>query len=228
MNIALMADSFVRMLDGALLTLELVALSLALGFAFAVSLALMRRSGNLIVSSLAYGYVFLFRGTPLLVQIFFVYYGIGQFQAVRQSFAWEVLREPFWCAVIALTLNTAAYGSEIVRGALDSVPKGQIEAARALGMSRLLTARLVILPLAVRQGLPAYGNEMILMVKASALASIITLMEVTGIARAIVSRTFAPLEVFAAAAAIYLAINATIAFAVRLLERRLSPERRPR
>ena len=146
----------------------------------------------------------MFRGTPLLVQIFLIYYGLGQFEAIRDSFLWTFFREPFWCAILALTLNTGAYTSEIIRGGIQSVPFAQIEAARACGMGRLLLFRRIVLPLAIRQALPAYGNEIILMVKASSLASTITLMEVTGIARGIIAKTFAPVEIFIVAGAIYL------------------------
>ena len=131
------------------------------------------------------GYVAAFRGTPLLVQIFLIYYGLGQFRPTLQSLGlWGFFRAPFWCAILALTLNTAAYGTEIIRGGLQSVPYGQIEAARACGMSRSLAYRRVILPIALRQALPSYGNEIILMIKGTSLTSIITLLDITGIARA--------------------------------------------
>src|SRR5690606_32876714 len=138
MNFALMWESLPRLLGGLVLTLELVGLSLLLGFFVAVGVALMRLSSNPALSGFAYAYVFVFRGTPLLVQIFLIYYGLGQFEAIRGSFLWTLFREPFWCAILALTLNTGAYTSEIIRGGIESVPYGQIEAARACGMNRLL------------------------------------------------------------------------------------------
>ena len=170
--------------------------------------------------------MFVFRGTPLLVQIFLIYYGLGQFEAIRDSFLWTFFREPFWCAILALTLNTGAYTSEIIRGGIQSVPWGQVEAARACGMSRLLLFRRIVLPIALRQALPAYGNEVILMVKSSSLASTITLLEVTGIARGIIAKTFAPVEIFIVAGAIYLAINFLVTRAIRAAEWRLSPHLR--
>lgn len=227
MDIDLMIASLPRLLSGAGLTLQLVFASLACGLVLAVPLGLMRLSANPLLSGAAWSYVFVFRGTPLLVQIFLIYYGIGQFDAIRQSALWPFLREPYWCAILALTLNTAAYTSEVVRGGIQSVPWGQIEAAKACGMSRALQFRRIVVPQAVRQALPAYGNEIILMVKASALASTITLMEVTGIARAIVARTFAPVELFLVAGAIYLAINFIAAQGVKALEWYLTPYRRP-
>src|SRR5262249_31444458 len=155
----------------------------------------LRLSGIWVLDWSARAYVFVFRGSPLLVQMFLIYYGLGQFEAVRESIFWTFLRQPFWCALLALTLNTAAYGSEIIRGGLQSGPKGQIDAATACGMSRSLAFRRIIFPLAVRQALPAYGNEFISMIKATALASIITMMEITGIAYKLISETYRGVEI---------------------------------
>ena len=228
MNLDLIQTSLPKLLAGVPLTLQLVFISVAIGLVAAVGIALMRLSPSWIVREIAYRYVYVFRGTPLLVQLFLIYYGLGQFEAVRESIAWIVLREPFWCAIIALALNTAAYSSEIIRGGIQSVPRGQLEAAQACGMSRLLRFRRIVMPIAIRQGLPAYSNEIILMVKATSLASVITLMEVTGIARSEVSRTFAPYEIWTAAAIIYLTINFAITRAIDAIEYRLSPHLRPR
>ena len=172
------------------------------------------------------GYVFILRGTPLLLQIFLIYYGIGQFAVVRDSILWPFLRQPYWCAILALTLNTAAYGSEIIRGGLQSVPSGAIEAARVSGMSGVLLYRRIILPLAIRQALPAYSNELIAMVKSTSLASIVTLMEISGIAYAIISETYRALEVFLCAGALYLLINFLLTRAVAALEWWLNPQLR--
>lgn len=215
-------------LRGVPLTLTLVLLSLAFGGVAAIGLALMRLSDNKAMSSFAYGYVFVFRGTPLLVQLFLVYYGVSQFEAVRESVAWPVLRDARWCAVIALAMNTAAYTSEIIRGGIQSVPHGAVEAARACGMPAFMAFRRIVLPSAFRQALPSYGNEVILMVKASSLASTVTLMEITGIARAVISRTFAPFEIFIVAGAIYLLINFLITRLVKYAEWRLTPYLRER
>jgi octopine/nopaline transport system permease protein len=222
MNLALMWESLPQLLGGLVLTLELVGLSLLLGFVVAVGVALLRLSSNLALSGFAYGYVFVFRGTPLLVQIFLIYYGLGQFEVIRDSFLWTFFREPFWCAILAYTLNTGAYTSEIIRGGIGSVPYGQVEVARACGMGRLLLFRRIVFPIAIRQALPAYGNEIMLMVKGSSLASTITLMEVTGIARSIISKTFAPVEIFIVAGSIYLLINFLVSHVVRHVEYRLS------
>jgi len=224
MDLDFLADTMRQLAGGVPLLLQLATFSIAAGAVFAVMLALMRLSDNRLLDAIARLYVFVFRGTPLLVQIFLIYYGLGQFPEIRQSFVWPFLRQPYWCALLALTLNTAAYSSEIIRGGILSVPFGQIEAARACGMSRALVFRRIILPQGLRVALPAYGNEIILMTRATALASIITLMEVTGIASKIISETFRAVEVFICAGAIYLVINFAISRGVAFLERRLSPQ----
>lgn len=226
MDFQFLFETFLRLLEGLPLTLQLVAISVSIGAGFAVLLALMRVSKISPLDQLARAYVFFFRGTPLLVQIFLVYYGLAQFAAVRESLFWPFLREPYWCAILALTLNTAAYGCEILRGGLQAVPWGQIEAGRAYGMSGVLLLRRIIFPIMIRQALPAYGNEIILMVKGTSLTSIITMMEVTGIAHKIISETYRSLEVFICAGAIYLAVNFVISRAVSTLEHSLSPHLR--
>lgn len=228
MNWQLMWDSLPRMLGGMTLTLQLILASLALGAVVAFVVALLRLSGNRPVEWLAAAYVFVFRGTPLLVQIFLIYYGLGQFEFIRDSFLWPFLREPMWCAILALTLNTGAYTSEVLRGAILSVPQGQVEAARACGMSRALAFRRIVLPVAIRQMLPAYGNEVILMVKASSLASTITLMEITGIARRMIAQTFAVFELFIVAGVIYLLLNFIASRLIKYVEWRLTPYLRAR
>jgi octopine/nopaline transport system permease protein len=226
MDLDFLRETILMLLSGAPLTLQLAAFSVGAGAVLAVLLALMRLSGNPLLDYPARSYVFVFRGTPLLVQIFLIYYGLGQFPEIRDSFAWPFLRQPYWCALLALTLNTAAYSSEIIRGGILSVPFGQIEAARACGMSRALIFRRIVVPQGLRVALPAYGNEIILMTRSTALASVITLMEVTGIASKIIAETFRPVEVFICAGAIYLSLNFAISRGIALLERRLSPQTR--
>jgi octopine/nopaline transport system permease protein len=226
MDLRFALDTLTALLSGVPLTLELAAYSVGLGAILALGLALLRVSGIGILDWSARTYVFVFRGSPLLVQMFLIYYGLGQFEAVRESIFWPFLRQPFWCALLALTLNTAAYGSEIIRGGLQSVPKGQIDAATACGMSRSLAFRRIIFPLAVRQALPAYGNEFISMIKATALASIITMMEITGIAYKLISETYRGVEILICAGLIYLAINSLLIQALALIEHKLSAHRR--
>ena len=169
--------------------------------------------------ALPYAYIFFFRGTPLLVQLFLVYYGLAQFDAVRNSPMWPYLRDPFWCATVTMTLHTAAYIAEILRGAIQAIPPGEIEAARALGMSKPKAMFYIILPRAARIGLPAYSNEVILMLKASALASTVTLLELTGMARTIIARTYLPVEIFFAAGVFYLVMAYVLVRGFKLLER---------
>lgn len=226
MDVEFLWQTLLQLLPGIPLTLELAFYSVAAGFCLALLLALARLSPYRWLSELARGYVFCFRGTPLLVQLFLIYYGLGQFDAVRHSFLWPMLREPYGCALLTLSLCTAAYGSEILRGGLLSVPHGAIEAARACGMSRLLMMRRIIFPIAIRQALPAYGNELISMVQSTSLCSIITLMDITGIAAKIISETYRALEVFLVTGLIYLLINLLISRLVMLLEYRLTPHLR--
>ncbi|WP_313102689.1 ABC transporter permease [Stutzerimonas nitrititolerans] len=216
-------ETFIRwlpsFLDGAWLTLQLVGVSVLAGLILALPLGIARSSRHFPVRALPYAYIFFFRGTPLLVQLFLVYYGLAQFDVVRQGPLWPYLRDPYWCAIITMTLHTAAYIAEIIRGAIQNVPAGEVEAARALGMSRRQTLWHIILPRATRIGLPAYSNEVILMLKASALASTITLLELTGMARKIAARTYLHEEMFLTAGLIYLVIAFVLMQGFKLLER---------
>jgi octopine/nopaline transport system permease protein len=225
MDFEFMAETFSQLIAGVPVMLSLVGSSLVLGFVFAVILAQMRLSKNLLLSKLAYAYVYVFRSTPLLVQIFLIYYGSGQFREFFESVGlWYFLREPYFCAILALTMNTAAYTSEIIRGGIQSVPWGELEAGRAIGMSGLTLFRRIVFPIAIRQALPAYGNEIILMVKSTSLASTITILEVTGIAKKIIATTYLTIEVFIIAGAIYLSINFIITRGIRWIEVKLSPQ----
>ena len=208
---------------GLWLTALLTLTSVAVGFNLGLALAVMRLSKNRFVSRLAKGYTTVFRGTPLLVQLFLFYYGLGQISFVRDNPAlWWIIGDGVHCAVMALALNTAAYTSEILRGGLMSIPGGLVEAAQACGMSRLLCFRRITFPLAIRQALPAYGNELVLVVKGTSLASTITVLEITGHAKRLMSQTYAILEVFAIAGVLYLLINLVLITLVRLLEVRLT------
>lgn len=221
MNWQVMWDSLPELAEGALLTIELVVISGVLGLALAVPLALARVARPLWLRAGPFAYIFFFRGTPLLIQIFLVYYGASQFEAVRESFLWPILREAYWCAIIAFTLNTAAYTAEILRGAIQAVPEGEIEAAKAIGMGRWMRLRRVVLPRAFRIALPAYSNEVILMLKGSALASTITLLDLTGVARTLIAKTYMPIELFLAAGLFYLVITAVALQGFRFIEKRI-------
>ncbi|MFL2890340.1 MAG: ABC transporter permease, partial [Candidatus Pelagibacterales bacterium] len=195
MRFELMYESFFEIIKGVPLTLEVVFLSTIFGLVLAVGVALMRVSKNKFFSNPAYYFIYTIRGTPLLLQLFFIYYGLAQFTFIRESFLWYVLESPLFCGILTLTLSTAAYSAEIIRGGMQSVSPGYIEAGSSMGMSKMLRLRKIILPITIRQALPAYGNELILMVKATSLISIVTLMEITGIARTIISKTYAPVEI---------------------------------
>ncbi len=209
------------LLEGAQLTLKLVAIAVLVGLLIAIPLGMARASRHWYVRALPFSYIFFFRGTPLLLQLFLVYYGLAQFDAVRQGPLWPYLRDPYWCALLAMTMHTAAYIAEIIRGAIQAVPPGEVEAARSLGMTRAQTMFHIILPRAARIGLPAYSNEVILMLKASSLASTITLLELTGMARTIIARTYLPVEIFFAAGLFYLAMTFILVQVFRWLERKL-------
>lgn len=226
MDFAFLSETFLTLLGGIPLTLNLAVVSVAIGGICAVFLAIMRLSGVPPLAWFARSYVYVFRGTPLLIQIFLIYYGLGQFRpTLEQLGLWGFLREPYWCAILALALNTAAYSSEIIRGGILAVPHGALEAATSCGMSPSLRFRRIIFPIAVRQALPAYGNELILMVKATSLASVITMMEVTGLAGKLISQSYRTIEVFVCAGIIYLFLNFVLTRGIYLLEWWLSTER---
>jgi len=221
-DVALIVDSIPKMLDGLGLTLKLLFLSSAIGLALAVVTLLMRMSGLWFLAWPAMLYIFVFRGTPILVQIFVIYYGLPQFDLVRESVLWPILREPFGCTVVALSLNAGAYVSEILRGGVLGVDRGLHEAGKALGLSAHQRFVYVTAPIAIRLAIPAYGNDFISMLKATALASTVTLMDMTGVARTIVAKTFAPYEIFIAAAIVYLSMTWVFQRGFALLERRMS------
>jgi His/Glu/Gln/Arg/opine family amino acid ABC transporter permease subunit len=221
-DVALIVDSIPKMLDGLGLTLELLFLSSAIGLVLAVVTLLMRMSGLWFLAWPAMAYIFVFRGTPILVQIFVIYYGLPQFDLVRESVLWPILREPFGCTVVALSLNAGAYVSEILRGGVLGVDRGLHEAGKALGLSAAQRFVYVTAPIAIRLAIPAYSNDFISMLKATALASTVTLMDMTGVARTIVAKTFAPYEIFIAAAIVYLSMTWVFQRGFGLLERRMS------
>ena len=229
MDLAIIWESLPRLLDGAVLTLEITVVSLVVGLALAVPLAIMRLSPNPVLWMPVYGYILYFRGTPLLVQLFLVYYGSGQFRPfLDQIGLWVLFREAYFCAVLTLTLNTAAYTAEILRGAIQGVPRGDIEAARALGMSGTLLYRRIVLPKAFRIALPAYTNEVVFLLQATSLISIITLLDLTGVARIIVARSFEPYKLYITAGLIYLAMSYFFILLSRFIEHRLSGHMRER
>lgn len=221
MNWQIMFTYIPQLLQGLVLTVQLVSISVLVGLLIALPLGIARCSQHWMVRVFPYGYMFFFRGTPLLVQLFLVYYGLAQFESVRQGPFWPYLRDPFWCAVITMTLHTAAYIAEIIRGAIQAVPNGELEAARALGMSSPQSLVFITLPRALRIGLPAYSNEVILMLKASSLASTVTLLELTGMARTIIAKTYLPVEIFFMTGLFYLLISIVLVQLFKQFERYL-------
>ncbi len=221
-DFALLFQSLPRMLEAIGVTLQLLIYSSLIGLVFAFLVLMMRISGKWYLIAPAQIYIYIFRGTPILVQIFIIYYGLSQFAAVRDSVLWYVLREPFWCCVIALSLNAGAYVSEILRGGMLGVSKGILEAASALGINKVDRFIYITSPIMIRLSIPAYSNDMISMAKATSLASTVTLLDVTGVARTIQAETFSPYEVFIAAAIIYIAIAWIMQKCFGLLEHRMS------
>ena len=220
MDFELMANSLPKLLNATIITLKLLSVSLIIGLIIGLFFAILRLNKNKVINKIAYGYSYVFRGTPLLVQIFIIYFGLGQIEYLRSTFLWVVLKEPYWCAIIAFALNTGAYTSEILRSAFQTIKPGLIEAGKSLGISNKIIFYRIQLPIAIRQSLPAYGNEIILMLKGTSLASTVTLMDLTGVAKYIISTTFKPIEVFIVAGGIYLFMTFIIHNVIKFLERK--------
>jgi octopine/nopaline transport system permease protein len=220
MDLSLMATSLPKLLSAAVVTLKLLSISLFFGLIIGLIFAILRLNKNPIINKFAYGYSYVFRGTPLLVQIFIIYFGLGQIEYFRSTFLWVVFKEPYWCAIIAFALNTGAYTSEILRSAFETIKPGIIEAGKSLGISSKIIFYKIQIPVAIRQSLPAYGNEIILMMKGTSLASTVTIMDLTGVAKHIVSTTYKPLEVFLLAGGIYLFMTFLIHNLIKYLEKK--------
>ncbi len=221
-DFALIAETFPRLVDGLWLTLVLLAVSLLGGAVLAAPTTWMLLHRRRAIAAPARVYVWMFRGTPALVQLFVIYYGLAQFEWLRETAAWTLLREPFWCCILAFSLNSGAYTAEILRGAVNGVPAEQSEAARALGLRPVQNFRLIVWPQALRLALPPYSNEVVGMMKTTALASTVTLAEVTGIAETIAAETFAPYEVYLSAAVIYLIVAFLLERLLRVAEYSIS------
>ena len=222
MDFSIMASSFPKLLSASVITLKLLSLSLFFGVFIGLLFAILRLNKNILINKFAYGYSYVFRGTPLLVQIFIIYFGLGQIEYFRTTFLWEIFKEPYWCAIIAFALNTGAYTSEILRSAFQTIKPGIIEAGKSLGISKKIIFYKIQVPVAIRQSLPAYGNEIILMMKGTSLASTVTLMDITGVAKYIIATTFKPIDVFIVAGSIYLFKTFAIHNLLKFLEKRFS------
>ena len=220
MDFELMINSFPKLLNATVITLKLLSASLFFGLFIGLLFAVLRMNKNPILNKFSYGYSYVFRGTPLLVQIFIIYYGLGQIEYLRSTVLWVIFKEPYWCAIIAFALNTGAYTSEILRSAFQTIKPGLIEAGKSLGIPSRIIFYKIQIPIAIRQSLPAYGNEIILMLKGTSLASTVTLMDLTGVAKYIISTTFRPIEVFIVAGSIYLFMTFLVHNFIKFLERR--------
>lgn len=215
------------LLKASLMTIELVVFSSALGLVLGVILALLRLSKNPLVFILPFAFITFFRGTPLLIQIFLIYYGLGQFDVIKNSVLWQpVLSQAYWCAIIALTLNTSAYVAEIVRGAIKAVPKGELEAGDVLGMTPVQKFVRITMPRAFGIMIPAYSNEVIFLLKGSALVSTITVADLMYSVKGIIAKTYLNMEVYVVVAVVYLMFSWVLLGVFHLLEKRINHHKR--
>jgi arginine/ornithine transport system permease protein len=228
MNLAAISESLPLYFNGLLVTVKLLAVALAIGLAFAIPLAVMRASRNKWLSRPVWCFTYFFCGTPMLVQLFLIYYGLAQFVWIRESFVWPWFSSAWFCAAFAFALNTCAYTIEIIAGAIRSTNAGEIEAAKSMGMSRWVLIRRILLPSALRRSLPAYSNEVIFMLHGTSLASIVTLMDLTGAAREMNSTFYLPFEAFLTAGAFYLVLTFVLVGLFHLAEKRFLVHLRPR
>ena len=206
MNFDLIIEFLPKFYEGAWTTLWLVATSLVIGFIISIPLSLSRAYSVPIAAHFSSGYSYLMRGTPLLVQVYLLYFGLAQFEAIRESWAWVVLKDPETCLILGFSLNTAAYMSEIILGAIRAVPKGEIEAARTYGMSEVKVVRFVTLPNALRRSIPPLSNEVIFLTHASVIASVLSVADILGVGRELNASYYVVLEGFLTAAVFYAVI----------------------
>ena len=221
MNFDLIWTNLDSLLWGVWTTIWLTGASLAIGLVLATLCAVILTERIPVLEWLVRGFVYVFRGTPLLVQLYLIYYGLSQFPEIRRSFLWPWLREPWFCALLVFSLNTAAYTTEILRGAISNLRRGELEAAVAFGMSPLTRLRRIVLPAAFRQALPQYSNEVVFMLHGSSVASVITIQDILGAGRTLNARYYVTYEGFVSAAVLYMAITFIVVGVFRLLEKRL-------
>ena len=220
LDFQLIADSLPLYGSGVLVTFKLLFIALALGLALAIPLALLRVSRAPWLNGPAWLYTYVIRGTPMLVQLFLIYYGLAQFEAVRESFMWPYLSSATFCACLAFAINTSAYTAEIIAGSLRATPNGEIEAAKAMGMSRFKMYKRILLPSALRRALPQYSNEVIMMLQTTSLASIVTLIDITGAARTVNAQYYLPFEAYITAGVFYLCLTFILVKLFKMAERR--------
>jgi arginine/ornithine transport system permease protein len=226
-DIPVIVESIPAFFKGLQVTLLLLVLACGSGFLLSVPLAVARVSPNRWLSTPVFLFTYVLRGTPLLVQMFMIYHGLAQFEAVRESFLWPAFRSPWFCAWLVFTLNTTAYTTEIFAGALKATPAGELEAARSFGISDGAIYRRILLPGALRRALPQYGNEVVMMMHATAIASTVTLVEITRVARDVYYNHLSVVESFGVAGAIYFVLTFGLAGIFKLVERRALRHIRP-
>ncbi|MFT6927786.1 MAG: arginine/ornithine transport system permease protein [Psychromonas sp.] len=222
MDFSIFVNEYQFYLDGLWTTIWLVTLSLLLGLFIAVPVGIMRSSENWLIKAPAWSFMYFFRGTPLLVQLFLIYYGAAQFDLIHETWLWHYFQEAWFCALLAFTLNTGAYTAEIIRGVISTMPKTELEAAKAYGMSESQILRRITLPNSIRRALPAYSNEIIFMIHGSAIAGIVTIVDITGAARVVNARYYAPFEAYLGAAMLYMCLTFSVIFAFKKWENRYS------
>lgn len=228
MNVDAIVESMPLYFNGVLTTIKLLATALLVGLVFALPLGILRASPNLWIARPVWCFTYVIRGTPMLVQLFLVYYGLAQFEWMRESALWPWFRSAWFCAALAFAINTCAYTTEMLAGSIKATNAGELEAARSMGMSRATVLRRILLPSALRRALPAYSNEAIMMLHGTSLASIVTLMDLTGAAREMNSRFYLPFEAFLTAGAFYLALTFVLVSAFHLAEKRFLSHLRAR
>ncbi len=227
-DFSIIAGEWPTYLEGLINTSWLVLVSLIAGLCIAIPMGIFRSSQSALLRYPAWIYIYFFRGTPLLVQLFIIYYGAGQWHWLQTTGAWRWFQEAWFCSLLAFALNTGAYTAEIVRGSIQMIPKGELEAAASFGMSQGQMLRHIILPSALRRALPAYSNEVILMLHGSSVAGVITVVDLTGAARIINARYYSPFEAFVTAGVLYLMLSLMLVWCFRRLERRWYAHLRPR
>lgn len=220
MDFSIIVNEYQFYLAGLWTTTWLVALSLLIGLVIAIPAGILRTHENWLIKGPIWAYMYFFRGSPLLVQLFLIYYGAAQFDWLRESAAWYYLQEAWFCALLAFSLNTGAYTAEIVRGTINTMPKGELEAAKAYGMSHWLTLRRITLPNSLRRALPAYSNEIIFMIHGSAIAGVVTIVDITGAARVVNARYYAPFEAYLAAGILYMCLTFSVIYLFKVWEKR--------
>ena len=228
MDFQVIIDNLPLYFQGLGITIILVICALILGLCLAIPIALLATSKSRMVCFLPKAYIYFFRGTPMIVQMFMIYHGMGQFDFLRESFLWTIFKEAWACALIAFALNTAGYTAEILRGTIEQTAFGEIEAAKSCGMSTALVYRRIILPSTFRRALPAYGNEVIFMLHGSALAGVITIVDLFGAAKIVNARSFVPFESFITAGLFYLALTFLIVWGFKKAEHHWHAYLRPR